>query len=179
MNSFGYGGANVHVILEEAPDRGRNNSDSNVLKEIPDGYAVNRRKMLCLSANDPDGIERQAKVLSEYLQGHPGVEIMEDLVYTLGQRRSILKHRCAIQGDSVQGLILSLENLKYRPPKPSGLRRLAFIFTGQGAQWPKMGWELLAAYPVFKNAFQAADKHMSSLGATWSLLGTSRVMSFH
>lgn len=97
---------------------------------------------------------------------------MNDLVYTLGQRRTTHKHRYAVQNDSIHGLRSNLENLKYTPPKGSGLKRLLFIFTGQGAQWPKMGCELFAAYPVFMKSFQAADEYMSGLGATWSLQGT-------
>lgn len=96
---------------------------------------------------------------------------MDDLVYTLGQRRTVLKYRYAIQSDSVEGLRTSLNTLKYKSTKAGGSRRLAFMFTGQGAQWPKMGCELLAAYPIFKNVFIAADRHMSRLGATWSLIG--------
>ena len=103
---------------------------------------------------------------------------MNDLAYTLGQRRSIHKYRFAIQGDSLEGMQSSLEKLTHHPPKAGRIGRLAFIFTGQGAQWPKMGHELLTTYPVFKNAFQAADRHMKSLGATWSLLGIFQAPSF-
>lgn len=129
-----------------------------------------------MSANDSGGIERQAGLLADYLQGHPGSDLMNDLAYTLSQRRSIHKHRYAIQSDSVEGLQSSLEKMKYNPPTAGGPTKLAFIFTGQGAQWPKMGCELLAAYPIFRNAFQAADKHMRSLGATWSLIGMFRAL---
>ena len=159
------------MVLEEAPDYAGQQIEVNGSGEIPDVDLTEGRKVLCLSAHDTGGIERQATLLAEYLRAHNGSKFMNDLVYTLGQRRSIHKHRYAIHSDTVHGLQSNLEKLRYSPPKVSGLKRLVFIFTGQGAQWPKMGCELLAAYPVFSKTFHAADKHMSSLGATWSLLG--------
>ena len=159
------------MVLEEAPDYAGNQIEVNGFGGIPNGGLTDGRKVLCLGAHDAGGIERQATLLAEYLRAHTGSQFMNDLVYTLGQRRSIQKHRYAIHSDTVQGLQSKLEKLKYAPPKASGLKRLVFVFTGQGAQWPKMGCELLAAYPVFRETFHAADKHMSSLGATWSLLG--------
>ena len=134
--------------------------------------------MLCLSASDSDGIERQAKLLVQYLQDHHGSGLMNDLVYTLGQRRSVHKHRYAIHGESIQEMQSILERTKFDAPKAGGHKKLAFLFTGQGAQWPRMGCELIAAYPVFNESFQVADKRMESLGATWSLLGMSKVLSF-
>ena len=127
--------------------------------------------MLCLSAHDSGGIERQARLLANYLHDHHGKDLMDDLVFTLGQRRSLHKYRYAIQSDSLEDLQSSLRELVYTAPTPSRSRRLAFLFTGQGAQWPRMGCELLAAYPIFYDTFRAADKYLSSLGATWSLLG--------
>lgn len=159
------------MILEEAPDNAGDRLISNGTRGDLNAHLVEARKILCLSASDLGGIERQAGLLAEYLQRRPDPEFMNDLVYTLGQRRSMHKFKYAVQSDSVQGLQSSLEKVKYNPQNASGIKRLAFIFTGQGAQWPKMGCELLTAYPVFKDAFEAADKHMSSLGATWSLLG--------
>lgn len=150
--------------------------DTNGTMVKPDADLVHGRKILYLSANDSGGIERQARLLAAYLQSRAGLGLMNDLVYTLCQRRSIHKHRYALQSDCLQGFQSILKKVKYNPPKLGGFRKLAFVFTGQGAQWPKMGCQLLAAYPVFKNAFHAADKHMSSLGATWSLLGISRVL---
>ena len=167
VNSFGYGGSNVHVILEEAPDITGDGSEP----KSTNGNLNAQRKLLCLSANHEAGIERQARLLAEYLRSHPALESMDDLVYTLGQRRSIHKHRFAVQSDSIRGMQSNLEKLTYNPPKAGGVRRLAFVFTGQGAQWPRMGCELLVAYPVFRDSFKAAEEHLRNLGAKWSLLG--------
>ena len=141
-----------------------------------DGHLTHRRKILCLSANDSGGIERQARLLAQYLQCRRDQEVFDDLIFTLGQRRSLHKYKLAVQGDSIQELRLSLQNLVYSPPTASGFQKLIFIFTGQGAQWPKMGRELLAAYPVFHNTFQTVNQHLSDLGATWSLLGMLRYL---
>jgi acyl transferase domain-containing protein len=51
--------------------------------------------------------------------------------------------------------------------------KLSFIFTGQGAQWAGMGQELMQAYPIFASNMRQADKYLRSIGASWSLLGTS------
>lgn len=147
--------------------------DADDIYDEPDNHLKYRRKILCLSANDSSGIERQAGRLANYLQASLDSVSLDDLVYTLGQRRSLHKYRYAIHGHSIQSLQHSLESIKYTPPKASGLRRLAFVFTGQGAQWPRMGCELFTVYPVFKKTFQAAEEHMRRLGAKWSLLGAS------
>lgn len=168
----------MHAILEEAPDHAGTPLELNGTWDSANTHNIHRRKVYCLSANDSDGIDRQARLLVEYLQCHARTELMDDLAYTLGQRRSIHRYKVAIQSGSIQELKMSLEGLKRNATKASAITRLAFIFTGQGAQWPKMGHELLGTYPVFKNVFEAADKHMSSLGATWSLLGMFRDLSF-
>ena len=48
--------------------------------------------------------------------------------------------------------------------------RLITIDTGQGAQWARMGRELLNNYPVFAESMANAELHLLSLGADWALL---------
>lgn len=47
---------------------------------------------------------------------------------------------------------------------------LAFVFTGQGAQWARMGMQLMD-FPLFQQVIQEANDVLLSLGATWSLIG--------
>lgn len=48
--------------------------------------------------------------------------------------------------------------------------KLAFVFTGQGAQWHAMGRELLDSHAVFASSIERADEHLLSIGADFSLL---------
>lgn len=47
---------------------------------------------------------------------------------------------------------------------------LALVFTGQGAQWARMGMGLVH-YPVFQESIQSADAYLKSLGSDWSAIG--------
>ena len=129
--------------------------------------------MICLSAKESQGVQRQADRLLKYVKNHEKENILDNLAYTLGQRRSMLKHKIAIQCNTMHGLRSSLEHFQYKPVQTQGYKNLAFVFTGQGAQWPRMGRELLTAYPVYKKAFQAANDQLTRLGASWSIFGKS------
>ncbi|THC94688.1 hypothetical protein EYZ11_005833 [Aspergillus tanneri] len=69
-------------------------------------------------------------------------------------------------------LINALEDVIHgsmRPQKVVHGLRMAFVFTGQGAQWARMGQRLLDVYPTYARAISKAEKHLKMLGATWSL----------
>jgi acyl transferase domain-containing protein len=52
-----------------------------------------------------------------------------------------------------------------------GSHTIAFVFTGQGAQYHQMGAEL-SRYEVFAQALQDADEQFARFGASWSLTGS-------
>lgn len=98
---------------------------------------------------------------------------LDRLAYTLGARRSHMLWRSfAIVADSQDGAA-SLD-----PAKPvrssTDDATLAFVFTGQGAQYVGMGYDLVR-YPVFADTLQKIDKIYESLGCTWSIFGKKTI----
>lgn len=93
---------------------------------------------------------------------------MRDLGYTLARKRTHHGWRSFTLANSCSTLRTALSS------KPAATRavsepRLAFIFTGQGAQWATMGKELMA-YPVFQRSLYEADKYIRTLNCPWSLI---------
>jgi acyl transferase domain-containing protein len=115
--------------------------------------------------------------LRKYLQtrinhlyfGKTEESLLDDLVYTLGQKRSKFPWTLAVPFSTASEL--ALKDVKAQKAPWSELPRIGYVFSGQGAQWYAMGRELIVAYPVFRNALKEAEAHLHDLGATWSLLG--------
>lgn len=171
VNNFGFGGTNAHVVLEKAP----------FVKKAIAGSATDAanatqgRKLFVLSANDKPALETMMKKMGVYLEQRPEIfqsDLMSNVAYTLGQRRSLMQWRAAIPAQLSFELISTLSSEKIIPVKEIEEHRIGMIFTGQGAQWYAMGRELYEQYPVFAASINLADKCLTALGAPFSLVGT-------
>jgi acyl transferase domain-containing protein len=167
VNNFGFGGTNAHVVLEKAPFIKK--------EEDLEESGSQSRKLFVLSANDKNALEVLMKNIGIYLEQRPEIfqdNLMSNIAYTLGQRRSLLQWRVAIPASSSFDLIQSLNSGKTTPMRGEveGLR-IGFIFTGQGAQYHNMGRELYEQYPTYSRTMDACDRYLISLGAPFSLLG--------
>jgi acyl transferase domain-containing protein/NADPH:quinone reductase-like Zn-dependent oxidoreductase len=131
-------------------------------------------RLFVLTANDKSSAEKTMQSLGIYLEQRPEVfqnDLLSNLAYTLGQRKSFHPWRLAVSASSSVDLVEALSSGKISPIKQDAdTPRLGWIFTGQGAQWWAMGRELLHAYPVYAAALKLADSHLVSLGAGFSLL---------
>ncbi|KAF9737290.1 hypothetical protein PMIN06_001585 [Paraphaeosphaeria minitans] len=166
VNGFGFGGTNAHVVLTKGP------LERKTMKEEIDTQVFER--LFLLSGNDKVTAEQVMKNYGIYLEQRPEVfqiDLLSDLAYTLGQRKTHLPWRIAVTASSSVDLVETLSSGKVRPAKQDlEPLRLGFIFTGQGAQWWAMGRELYERYPVYAAAIDRADKHLLSIGAPFSLL---------
>lgn len=121
------------------------------------------------------------KDLGIYLEQRPEIfqnALMGNLAYTLGQRRSFFPWRIAISAISSFALISTLSSADLVPVREVEAPRVGFVFTGQGAQWHAMGRELLAQYPIFRAAIQAADKCLEKLNSPFSITGLLNFLPF-
>jgi amino acid adenylation domain-containing protein len=161
VSSFGFGGTNVHVVLEEPPQ--------SVDTGIHD--AVEAADVLALSAHTPEALIALADSYRDLLStSSDDSTFLHDVCAATSLRRNHLDHRIAVVGRTAQDLIAGLEqvlNATHRPSPPAS-RRLAFVFSGQGSQWQGMATELLRE-PVFRKAMEQCDTALRAF-VDWSVL---------
>ncbi len=155
ISSFGVSGTNAHLILEEAPP-------------IAAPAATSGRPPVCsaehllaagalpwvVSGRGADALRAQARTLAEHVQGSTSLE-PADVAYTLARSRARLTDRAVVLGGDREELLAGLRALAEGQPATGVIedvadaRRVAYLFTGQGAQRAGMGGELRAAFPGF------------------------------
>ncbi|MEU6076600.1 SDR family NAD(P)-dependent oxidoreductase [Micromonospora sp. NPDC047074] len=162
ISSFGVSGTNSHVIIEEPPAAApaATHTDASPPPVVP----------WVLSARSEQALRDQARRLHDHVAARPELS-SADVARSLLTSRVSFDHRAAVTGADREELLAGLTalatgdnatNLVTGTPGTGG--RLAFLFTGQGAQRLGMGSELAAAYPVFAIAFDevcaALDEHL-------------------
>ncbi|MFF7035573.1 non-ribosomal peptide synthetase/type I polyketide synthase [Streptomyces griseus] len=171
VNSFGFGGTNAHVVLEEAPPPPPKTGAA-----PPAGRPWS---ILPLSARNPDALVELAAGIRGELAGDNGPAVaLDDLGHTLAHRRQHLPERLSVVYSTRASLDEALAAHGRGEPHPrvvhgrareSADRRLVWVFTGMGPQWWGMGRQLLAEEPVFREAVEACDRALREF-ADWSLI---------
>lgn len=162
VNSFGIGGANAHVVLESAASWGVGKKAQAPESDI-DG--VLKKQLLVFSAKHQKSLEAAAQRHEEYLTVHP--DSLADMAYTLNNKREVYPIRAFTVTDGLDSFQLSRVVRAGTSTSPN----LVFVFTGQGAQWARMGRELLGSEGIFKQTIEALDATLSSLpdSPQWTL----------
>jgi acyl transferase domain-containing protein len=148
INSFGYSGTNAHAILQQAPEKQSDGSSD----------IVNRPDELVLfSAKSKESLENMVDQWVDYLSTTS--DSLADIAFTTATGRAHLNHRIAVtatsrkevierlkiwrQGRISRGLATGKTHIRIKP-------RVAFMFTGQGAQVAGMGRELYETEARFR-----------------------------
>jgi acyl transferase domain-containing protein/acyl carrier protein len=138
VSSFGIGGTNVHVILEEVPDKGKESDTRTCLPYV-------------ISARSPETLEEVRTRLSQYLVENPRVH-RGDLAFTLARGRHPFAERSFVTARTPGELLLALEDPSELQSAecPSIDRPVVFMFPGQGTQYAGMGRGLYETEAVFR-----------------------------
>ncbi|HEX8185137.1 MAG TPA: type I polyketide synthase, partial [Blastocatellia bacterium] len=176
VSSLGISGTNSHVVLEAPPRR------------APRQPAPRRderdQQLLVLSARSEEALRATAESYREFLAGQSAAPLasLYDICHNASLRRSHHKYRLALAGSSFEEWIDSLNaflNGERRPALSSGetlgieKQKIAFVFSGHGAQWLGMGRRLLDAEPLFKQVIEDCDRAMAPY-TDWSLMEEMR-----
>jgi polyketide synthase 12 len=151
ISSFGISGTNAHVILEQAPDPA----------PVPAGEVAPRTAPVLLSAKSSRALADQARALREV--DAPVVDIARASL-----ARAALPVRAAIVADDLPGLreaLAAFADGSAHPDVVTGTAdrraKVAFVFPGQGTQWPGMMSALLAESPVVRDTVASCDAEFS------------------
>lgn len=167
VSSFGFGGTNAHLVLEEAPrtDCGLQIADCGINGQAP-SPKPHSSFLLPLSARSPEALQAVARAYQDFLTTPESTVSLQDLCYTASMRRSHHDYRLAARGHSQEQLTESLQaflrgeahaGLSSGRRHPSQQPKLVFVFSGQGSQWPGMGQQLLDQEPVFRTTLEQCD----------------------
>ncbi len=178
VSSFGISGTNAHLLLEEAPPCGvdQDGRAEEGRDQRPLGGAT---RTWVLSGGSREALAAQADRLQGHLQGASGLD-SDDVALSLAIERAALEHRAAVVGCEREDLLGGLAAVMAGKDAPGVVRGtaaargpVAFLFPGQGSQWPGMAVELLDSSPVFAERLHACEAALAPL-VEWSLLDVLR-----
>jgi polyketide synthase PksJ len=148
VSSFGIGGTNAHVILEEAPEDRRSES------QRADGQKRERPELIVLSAKTETALDKMTENLANHFKKYPDIDLT-DVAYTLQMGRKAFKHRRMVVCKDVEDAVNRLQ-----APRDSGKSHTAkagdenqpvvFMFAGLGSQYVNMGRDLYEKEPEFR-----------------------------
>jgi acyl transferase domain-containing protein/acyl carrier protein len=152
VSSFGFSGTNAHVIVEEPPVE----QASTQAEERP-------IHLLTLSAKTPAALKSLARSYEAHLALHPDQSIA-NVAFTANAGRTHHLHRIAVVAKSTSHVLEKLAAFRAGRDSAghvSGQRveapLIGFLFTGQGAQYPRMGRSLYETHPVFHSAMDECE----------------------
>uniref|UniRef100_A0A8H7NCH8 Carrier domain-containing protein n=1 Tax=Bionectria ochroleuca TaxID=29856 RepID=A0A8H7NCH8_BIOOC len=164
INSFGYGGANAHVILEDPKSflKGKSHIESfgefDTATEERNSQQSDDVYLFPISARSKWSLEKRIEQVKDYVNSVSTTNELSSIAFTLGEHRAHLSHRAFIianHGRAEDAVMASGKDIDALP--------LAFVFTGQGAQYPGMGKELLKREAVFRDSIKELDAVLQAI----------------
>lgn len=156
VSSFGFGGANAHVVLEESLPNSSPESDSSLERPL---------HVLAMSAHSEAALQSLAARYAERLENNRSS--IADFCFSANTGRAKLEHRAAFAAESADELAAALREFA-NGGQPQGVvqgrvrrgdaPRIAFLFTGQGAQYAQMGRGLYQTQPTFRRVLNECDE---------------------
>ncbi|KAI0153315.1 ketoacyl-synt-domain-containing protein [Xylariaceae sp. FL1272] len=175
VNAFGYGGTNAHAILESCGSfvadycghKPPLMEGANRACVASGGIDEHRANLLVFSAHNDAALKNNIELHAKYELEHDLI----DLSYTLAVRRTHFSHRSfaiAHRQTIATDIRSAYENRRVQMTEPP---RVAYILTGQGAQWAQMGASLVRNFPSALETIRRLDEHLRTLQAPppWEL----------
>jgi acyl transferase domain-containing protein/NADPH:quinone reductase-like Zn-dependent oxidoreductase len=158
VSAFGFSGTNAHMLVEEPPQ------EQSVIDTQNDDRPLH---IFTLSARDDAALQELAGRYGQFLADLPVQERLPDIAYTANTGRAKLPMRLAILAENAAQVVEKISAYQEKRELPGLILgnvpggdppRVAFLFTGQGAQYVGMGRILYDTQPIFREAFDRCDE---------------------
>jgi len=169
VSSFGMGGTNCHLLLSAAP---RPDAARRPASKPPRAGVV----PWVVSGHDEAALRAQARRVGEHVAARPDLD-HADVGWSLATSRARLGRRAVVVGADRETLLARLGAVAGGEPAAgvalgtagaAGRGKVAFVFPGQGSQWPRMALELWRSAPVFAQSIEACAEALAPF-LDWSL----------
>jgi len=152
VSSFGIGGTNAHVVLEEPPKPWVSSAGRST-------------QMLVLSARNPVALQQAADNLRDHLRKKP--ESLADVAYTLATGRKNFSQRlafvCRDHSEAIRILDSKAHNLMAHGSCDESSRPIAMLFSGQGSQFVNMGRDLYQKEAIYRREVDQSCEYLKPL----------------
>ncbi|WP_139061821.1 type I polyketide synthase [Tsukamurella pulmonis] len=147
VSSFGLGGTNAHVVLEQGPD------------PEPAAPAGAGPAVLRIGAGSAEAVAARAADLAAWLAGKGAAAALTDVAHTVARQGAgaavvgaVTARDTAATVEGLRALAAGASRPGVTAAAPRPRPGVVFAFSGQGSQWPGMGRRLLAEEPAFAAA---------------------------
>ena len=160
LNNFGAAGSNGALILEEYTAE----APPNTLVDSPPVSTQSHPVIFAFSAKTLAALkELQSSYLTHFRStSASATPSLRDLAYTSTARRQLYPHRVSITADSLDSLTTGLESAV--PSHVLSVRKVAFVFSGQGVEYLGMGGQLYWTNEVFRSHVHECQRILEGFG---------------
>ncbi|KAF2262952.1 putative polyketide synthase [Lojkania enalia] len=167
INNFGYGGTNAIIVLEARPNRTlvQDHLPPQIHPPIIARWPDTSWQLFQFSAKSETSLASYLKDVKARLHRNLTQDIIT--ISHLLSKRSAFQWRLAVVAKNANTLVDILQKRSTNLLKARAHHNV-FVFTGQGAQWPKMGCDLMT-FSEYSQSIRRSDELLRKLGASWSL----------
>ncbi len=177
VNNFGFGGTNAHAVLQAAPMREEQHTQSSESTLAVANARPAASSVLPLSARQPQALRALAQSYLELLS-LPQAPSLPDLCFTAATHREHHTQRLGVVVQSQADLVEKLEAFLNSQPRggvtwgsvPANTTPgVTFVFSGNGPQWWAMARQLLTEHTLFRATIEQCDRLLAPYTG-WSLI---------